>query len=401
MSLHRFLIASAGLCMAASTAAADDGVTDLSLDSSAAYRSAMISDATGHEVFTANADSEFSPRLTGWFQARYNLNGSDGYTFSDEDITNGFESTRTRLGAVGKIHERVRYAVWGEFSSNGGSFTLNDAWAEIQVTDNVAIRAGQFKPGYIREAGVSEIYQLAANRSVLEGFFTVGRTQGVQAAYTGDRFRASASFTDGANASNTAFTAVTEADYALTGRVEFLGAGEWGRFSDFTSWRGSDRAWLLGAAVHWQDGGETGATGGTTVDAEVLGATADFSFEADGWNLHAALVWQNSETALGDFDDMGILVQAGVFLTDIVELFGRWDVVLADSSRTADDDFHEFTLGINYYLIEQSHAAKLTFEAAYFPEATSTSPIIPSTATGVLASDEEQFNLRAQLQIVF
>lgn len=400
MNLHRLLIASAGLALTAAPAHASDDITDLSLDAGAAYRTSMISDASGHEGFNATLDSEFTPRLTGWFHTRYNLNSSDGYTFSDEDVTNGFEVTRARIGAVGKIHERVRYAVWGEFGSDG-DFALNDAWAEVQVSDRIAIRAGQYKPAYLREAGISEIRQLAANRSVFDGFFTIGRSQGVQAAFTGDKFRALASFSDGMNTVNTPFNAAIEADYALTGRVEYLGAGDWGRFADFTSWRGSDRAWLLGGALHWQNGGDTGAIGGTTADREILGATADFSFEGDGWNLHAAFAWQSTDSAVGDFDDMGVLVQGGVFLTDIVELFGRWDMVLADSSRVADDDFHEITVGINYYLIEQSHAAKLTFEAAYFPEAQSTSPVTSSTATGVLSSDDEQFNLRAQFQIVF
>ncbi len=361
--------------------------TDLSIDIENALHAEVVADASAHSSFAATTN-EFMPSVVGYTQFRYNANFSDGYTFSTEDMTTGFEFGTTRLGVTGKVHSRVSYTIIGEFARSGGGFTLVDGYADIELNDNWDLRAGQYTLGYTREQDLSRTRQLASERSVTNAFFSQGRTQGVALRYANDKLRGEASFSDGGNTTNTAFNAATEADYAFTGRLEYLGSGAWDQFADFTSWRGSDTAWMLGGAVHWQDGGETGATGGTTANTEIFGATADLSFEADGWNAFGAIIWQSMDSAAGDFDDFGVVVQGGVFLTDIVELFGRWDAVFADSSRTLDDDFHSVTVGVNYYLIENSHAAKLTFEGVYYPEAQSTSPVAASTAS-------------AQLQIVF
>ncbi|GJM18079.1 MAG: hypothetical protein DHS20C14_02920 [Phycisphaeraceae bacterium] len=399
MNLNTTMTTLGALVLAAGTALGAEP-TDLSIDVTNAYHNELSADASSHASFGTNV-SEYAPKVFGFFQARYQANFSDGYTFSTEDMTTGFEFGTTRLGVKGSIHPRVSYSVVGEFARSGGGFTLLDAYADIELNDDWDLRAGQFTLGYLREQNVSRSKQLTSERSVTNGFFSQGRAQAISLRYAKDKLRADIAFSDGGNTTNTAYNAATEADYAFSGRLEYLGAGNWDQFNDFTSWRGSDKAWMLGGAVHFQDGGSTGATGGSTASTQILGATADFSMEFDGANLYGAFIYQSMDGAAGDFDDFGVIVQGGYFFTDIVEAFARWDAVFADSNRTLNDDFHAVTAGINYYLIENSHAAKLTFEGSYYPEGQSTSPIAPSTATGVLGSTDEQFNLRAQLQIVF
>ncbi len=387
------------LALTAGTTIAGDP-TDLSLDVENALHAEVIADATVHSSFATNTN-EYAPTVFGFIQTRYNANFSDGYTFSTEDSTTGFELSRTRIGVKGSIHPRVSYKVEGDFRSSTGAFRLLDGYTDIELNDAWDLRIGQFAAPYTRERQVSSRRQVASDRSVTHRFFDGSRSQGVGVRYSSDKVRGFLTFSDGFGNANTAFNSAAEADYAVTGRLEYLGAGAWDAFRDFTSWRGSSTAWLLGGGVHWQDGGETGATGGTTANTEIFAATADLSMEFDGSNLFAGFYFQSMDSAAGDFDDMGAAIQGGMFVTDIVEVFGRWDALFADSSRTANDDFHTLTAGVNYYLIENSHAAKLTFEIAYHLDEQASTPVAASTGAGVLGSTDEQFNLRAQLNILF
>ena len=77
-----------------------------------------------------------------------------------------------------------------------------------------------------------------------------------------------------------------------------------------------------------------------------------------------------------------------------VEIFGRWDCTFLDEdllTSGADDTLNEFTLGANYFLY--GHNAKLTVDISYLPEG---SPVNAS-GIGALATDEDEFILRAQL----
>ena len=39
-------------------------------------------------------------------------------------------------------------------------------------------------------------------------------------------------------------------EWALTGRVEWLAAGNWDQFQDFSGWRGGEFGLLVGGAIH-------------------------------------------------------------------------------------------------------------------------------------------------------
>jgi len=386
-----FMVAGLGLAVNPALAA-----EELGLDASSVYAAELRADASVRGSLGADA-TEYAPKIFGYIQARYNLNTSDGYTGTTEDIYNGFEMGHTRLGVKGQIHSRVKYFFQGEFSSSGGGFTLLDGFATIDLNDDVQVLVGQTFLPYSRGFYTSPAYSLAVEKSVTTAFFPGNRAQGVMLTYNGDRFRGRVMFSDGDSTANTAYTSSSEADYAITGRVDWLAAGDWDQFNDFTSFRGSDFGALVGAGVHWQDGGNTGGT----TDMSLLAATADVGLEFDGANLFGAVHWQRMETTAGDYDDFGVVLQGGVFVSDIVELFARYDAIFADSDRPLNGDFNTVTAGLNYYLIPESHAAKLTFDVQYFLDDQASSPVSANTTLGVLGSTDEQYNLRAQLQVMF
>jgi hypothetical protein len=100
-------------------------------------------------------------------------------------------------------------------------------------------------------------------------------------------------------------------------------------------------------------------------------------------------------------------VQGGVFVTDRIELFARWDMLFPDDDLSPADHLRTLTFGGNHYFVAGSHAAKLTADVQLSLDdqdaltgLTRFAP--PSHTTGTLPSDEaDQWMVRLQMQLVF
>lgn len=400
-------------------------------DSSRAYAAELVSDAgarvslldggSGYDkggFMIGSADGNNSLYVFGSAQIRYYADFRDDNNGAIENFTHGFETRLTRLGVKGSVWDKAfTYQVRGEFGAEG-AFSLETAYAGYSWDNGFGILVGQLKHPLLRESMIDNEYQLAVERSVSESFFSGGYTQGLQFTYASDAFRMWTGFTDGANTANTNFGSAAEADYCLNFRGEFKAMGaDWGRFDDFTSWKSSeDMGILIGAAISWQD---TGETGGTNVDnVQSLTYTLDAQFEGQGWNAFASFVGVHgdSDVQTESTDDFGVVLQAGIFVTDQVELFGRWDSIFWDSARVDSNgdglkDAHFATAGVNYYLSPESHAAKISADVIYAFEATQDiDPTVDnnlpffdgSSNYGLLGQpDDGEFAIRTQLQVVF
>jgi len=418
----------------ASVAIAQDPTLDQSraelanMKADAANRTSLLAAGAeaGHDgkgFYMADGEN-FRLNVGGQIQFRYNMNfrDEDSAEGANDEFTHGFQTRRTKLEFWGNVinpnlHFKVvgafnrgdsdtdvsddTGASVGSFSSGGGDFVLEDAWVAYDFNENLTMSWGQFKVPFNREEMVSSKYQLAADRSTMNETFNADRTQGVALEWHNDNFRIIGGFTDGYRAVNSDFDSSSEADYALTGRIEYNTTGDWARYEDFTSWRSAENIGLLfGGAIHWQDGGETGGT----VDAELLGLTADVSVEGKGWNLFGSIIWTDTDSAgAADGDDWGFNLQGGVFVTNKDELFARWDMLFPNDDRAGDDEFTTITFGWNHYFVEESHAAKFTLDLLWYLEATTdTSIVSPSTGINLLPSDDDdQWGIRAQFQLLF
>ena len=72
------------------------------------------------------------------------------------------------------------------------------------------------------------------------------------------------------------------------------------------------------------------------------------------------------------------------------------------SHHPANDNFSRIRVGVNHYFLPESDAAKLSIDLSWFLDAQDKSIVPANTQTGLLASDKDsQFNLRAQIQLMF
>ncbi len=434
MSQTKSLVVLAGAALSLGGAAfAEQAAWSANVDEVRALVAEMMADAqtrssllqsgstAGHDgkFFLASTDGNFRLNVSGQMQFRYYASFLDDDTPGVDDLEFGFENRRTKLTFAGHIFDpNMFYEVTGAFNRNGGNFGLENAFFGYNWDNGFSARAGQFKLPFLREELVSSKYQLAVDRSVLNEEFNQDYSQGIELSYKQDWFGGYFAFSDGFGSRNTNFQA-DPADFALTGRVEILFAGDWKQFKDFTSPRGSEFAAMLGAAVHYEQAPD--------VDGNpkpwALPYTLDISVEGDGWNLFGAFVGQHSDNDLPggagvDADDFGFVVQGGVYLTEELELFGRYDILIPDDDRVgADDTFNTITAGINYYI--HGHAAKFTLDVAYYIDSTTMSSLGAmglvsgntdvngvatggNTGIGLLGSaDEGEFTIRAQFQLLF
>jgi hypothetical protein len=405
--------------------------------------------------YLADSGGNFRLNIRGLVQFRYVLNfqdEDDGEAFDefgdpidldDADFESGFQNARTRIGFDGYVIDpNLFYNVelLASDPATGGSFNLQRAYVGYRWDNGFHLKWGQFRLQFLREENVNPEYQLAGDRSLTNEVFAQGDVQGIELGYSAEDFRIYAAFTDGFNSANTDVGTNTmavaafdgagdlialspaignrftgEADIAITARGEIRFAGTWDQFEDFTSMPGSEYGVMLGIAGHYQwtdqDRVGGGAIGG---DASVFSWTADISVEGDGWNFFIAGMgsWSDLEdvtvnTATGDTSDLdpndyGLVIQGGIFIPETDwEFFARYDVTFFDDDERdlGEDTFNVITAGVNWYW--SGHAAKFTLDVQWFID--DDHPIFPggNSQINYFGPQDDEFNIRAQFQLMF
>ncbi|USN98453.1 MAG: hypothetical protein H6810_09790 [Phycisphaeraceae bacterium] len=410
------------------------------LAADAANRSSLLQGAgEGSGFSVTSGDGASTLNINALFQFRYvadfrdsSKTGPEG-VIGNSDFTHGFEIPRARMDFSGNlVNDQITYRIsadWGEQRDTTGANYFGVTWAYGQYAfesfDGAFIRWGQFKAPIFWEELVDPEFQLAGDRSAANLYFNQGYTQGIMFGYEADAWRGYFSVNDGVRTIGTNYNGAGEADIGLTARAEFKFAGDWSRFTDFTSWRNSDYAGKIGGAIHWETYGDTGPAGGASAHPAALASatggdlilyTIDAAVEGNGWNVSGAFMgsWSEPDGAGStSSSDFGANVQAGVFVTDQVELFGRWDAVFLDDNRfapasTIDQDLHFLTFGVNYYVIPESHAVKASLELLWaLNDNTAAFGILPGSggafnpASFLGQNDGDEVAVRGQVSVLF
>lgn len=379
------------------------------LDASLGLRERLLEDAAARDVLNAGSQA-LTITPSAMIQFRYVLDSQDQQD-SQEDLTLGFENTRTRIGLKGAMpDQKLSFFIWHGFTGTGASLLL-DAWTKWEVSDNLALRIGQFKLPVWQEWTVSETRLTGVERSVLDARFAQLYSQGVEATYTQDRVRLIAAFSDGLRSWNDSSLGHQA---GLSARVEALFRGAWSQRDDFQSFRDEDELLVVGLAAHTQDGGTLTGAGGSSIytnDTRITQFTADAQWGFGGWSLFAAVIANNEERPGGtEYDQLGAMIQAQAFVTDRTEIFARYewgdldgqaaDFATANPGATDNDELSIFTVGVNHFIA--GHAMKLTADAGFATD--EVSGAWGGSGRGWRGDDADagtQFVIRAQLQALF
>jgi len=337
--------------------------------------------------FLASPDGRFKLQLEGQLQFRFVLNRRKG---SGDSTQYGFENTRTKLTFRGHVFSPdTTYMIRGNFSreqltsgppsasiDHGGIFQLQDAWIQQQIDQQWSVRAGQFKLPFTREELVSSQYQLLVERSLVNISENLGRSQGIEINYFGDLFSMSVALSDGGHDQLGGFGTVATgqpenspalarlAEFAVTARAQWLVAGDWAQFTDFTSPPGEQFGMMLGVAGHYQKN-EYGIISFTRDEEYWYAYTVDASVEWGGINAFASFTHHYVDNAsIGIIEVYGAVVQAGMYVTPKLELFGRFEYgrFTVDTGLNFSN-LYLATVGFNYYI--DGHDIKFTTDIGF------------------------------------
>ena len=345
-------------------------VSDVLADAEA--RSALQdTDLTGgwhDDFFLQSADGNFRLEVSGQVQARYVWNRrqrSNGTL----DTRSGFTVRRAKIKIDGHlVSPDLGYTI-GMADSPARGFVLQSFNIRYRLSDTLMVLVGRARPPLLREEQTSSKRQLAAERSLVSRAFSQTRTVGIMLRYRDDVFRVSAGFMDASVANldpsvppEDLVGQLAPGDrWRVSARAEVLFTGRWKELADFTSFPGDTPTVALGLGVlfQWED-----LASGLPVplnDTNLLRWTADITVELGGSTFFAYVVGNTvDEKTKPVLHQFGAVVQAGVFVNDHWELFGRYE---AGDTDGVGEELSLLTVGANRYFSE--HALKWTMDVGY------------------------------------
>lgn len=367
----------------------------------------------GHDGSFYLSDPEANSRLniSGLMQFRYAYGHIEDEGSKD---TYGFYVPRARIWVQGKANDRLSYRIRMQFSGSqkvgfaeertiSGFAELDQAWIAYKLSERVTVRVGEQASEFSRENDLSPQDQLGVNASPTDTVFGLGGYQGIRLGYEGEEVRTYFTFSNGARNKNTMYDDPRNADYALTFKGDWLIEGKWSQFSDFTSRPGSETGVMVGAGVHWENGAQVGSP---TENLALLMAIGELSIEGSGWAAYAAVHYSRNtflSASNQELNDLGMVLQGSLYLSDSIEPYLRFDAVFPDSNRDSrNEEFKTLTGGFNYYPYPTTNDVKLSFDLMYMFDDEAGALVDPSANAGVLASDEDgQIAARAQITLRF
>lgn len=381
--------------------------------------------------FLASADGRFRLNIGALMQVRFLaniLNGTEGEVQGSDKTRYGFENTTTRFNLGGHVFSDTQFFMemgFGRldpygFSDDPQQFgtRLYEGWIKQRLTENIAVKAGIFKLPFTREFLVYEGLQLAVERSLIDWRFGLGRSQGVQLDMALGPVRTQVAFTNGSTAlfsirnreqvpPYAAYRPDTE--WSVTGRLEWLLAGEWEQFRQFTSPSHEEFGLMLGVAGTGQSQERDRST--DNPKNKLYGLTADASIDFGGASLFASMIWERQMDPGGDIDSLdywGLVAQGSMYVDPKWEVYARYEMggpfnqVLVDPEGTGLDTqgVSILTVGFNWYLDGQDVKFTTDFGVSFDP----ITGFMTVDQTGWRTDPENhhaQFLIRSQLQLMF
>jgi len=362
--------------------------------------SAFVAGYSKGKFLLQSADGKFVFHPSIQFQVRNATNYRDlGAGDDDEEIDNGWELRRVKLGFDGNaLTKDLTYNfVWA--TSTSGSVSLEDAWVRYKFAPALGFRVGQFKAPLNHEGLVSSKKLLAADRTYFEGVLFNGDAyvQGVSLIYDDKGpLRAEVAFTDGYAENNANFqepqNGGNDANFGFGGRAEYKVFGDWGAYEDFSALGAKQDTLVVGGGADITQNGDTNA----------IRYIADAQYEVTAGSLGGLGLFgqvgglTTSEGGAGDDNtNWGFSVQAGYLITDRWEPFARYDFLSFEAAAPGfEDEVHEITVGVNYYFV--GHNAKVTVDLNYLPNGAPTA----QSGLDILQSGENQVVIRGQFQLL-
>ena len=322
--------------------------------------------------FLASADGNYSMKINVLQQMRWTFNDRTGASENGLGNNNnwGFENKRSRLSFGGNMVDSTwtyklsyYFAYSNDVEFNGESPVLADAYVAKDLGDGLTLTVGQFKMPFSGEYGVDAGNLQFNDYSTISNLFAANYGQGVMIGYASDGFRINAAYVNVISEVNSEFDENSPAaEYAFTARAEIKASGTWEQFNDAQSFKGDEFGVLVGIGANWENANSTNNV--FNDDAQLFGATADVTMDFGGASVMGAFYWDNVDSDAGTSNPFGFTAQGGVFVSDDVEIIGRYEYGDLDTVGSGSD-FSALTLGANWYVAKNQAKLGVNFGYAF------------------------------------
>ncbi|MDG2053167.1 MAG: hypothetical protein P8J86_00515 [Phycisphaerales bacterium] len=321
-----------------------------------------------------SADNNWSLKINGLMQTRWVWNqradNGNNKNNNDDNFGNnaGFELARMALNFSGNVVDpswtynvRLQFGTYGgyggysTYEGDSGGYGGNIDWAYIDkdLGGGLSVRMGIQKTPLMREWQVNAENQLGIERSLVSYYFQDGVQNGLSLAWESDMFRIRAMYGNGDGQGSVQYDNYANSQPAFTARAEFLAGGTWDQFESFTSMPGDEAGILIGVAGSYENTKKRYDDDFKSSNSRKAQwrVTGDAQVDFGGATLAGSLTW--SEQRVKDNNDdkanpWGAVVQAGVFVTDDWEVYGRFQFL--DYDEDMYDDMYILAVGLNGYL---------------------------------------------------
>ncbi len=363
--------------------------------------------------FIASADGNFKLKVGALVQVRQ--------AYNYQPTTNRFNSIEAESSEYGTEVRRAELVFSGNvidpswtyrfkiaFNQNGATIqtdngsqvtsnapALDDAFVRKDFGNGWSLKSGQYKSNYNLEEWSSSSAMQLVERSVVNSYFKTDFIQGIELQYETDAWRVLVNYNDGGGNRNIgaigqntssalgATNSGNNTEWATAGRIDWKVAGKWAQFKEMMAFRGSDEALQIGAAYNWQRGGSQNVQNDAFIgnsDGMNFSYTADVAWRHNGASLFGAFLG-NAFYARPDgaaaVNSYGAVIQGGYFITDTLELVGRWEYLnvsggaidvtsvgaAGNASSINAQHFQIYSVGANYYLLKNQ--LKISADVGY------------------------------------
>jgi hypothetical protein len=341
---------------------------------------------TNERFVLQSEDGNFSLKPSLQWQLRHVVNLSDDG--DDWEADHGFEMRRVKFAFDGNaFSKKLTYFFLWTSAINGGNAYLEHAWVKYMFNETWGVRGGQIGNPVFKEQATSSKRSLAVDRSLANVLVTdthEAQTQAVSLLYQSKPLYVEWGYGDGFASNNTDWS--LPGDWNTFVRADYIFFGDIKQMLETCA--GGNKEAVLGI------GGGLDITDGP--DAVYYRHTADVQYEDCGkFGFYAAYLGNYQETyGGGSLYDFGFVAQAGVMVSEKWELFGRYGISFLDEVAGDEDTFNEFTVGANWFI--KGHSAKFTIDLTYLPDGSPSD----QKGIGIIASEEDQFVVRSQFQLL-
>ena len=351
------------------------------------------------QFYIRDKSGDYQLNLGAYTQFRWDMNHREDPPVGENQTETAFSIRRTRIFMTGRFTEEFDFHLRTNIDSQG-NVSLVNAWMQWNLSEGWTIRSGEIFLALSREDWMFGLDVLGAEYSPNDHTFGVGTSLGVQAHRQEEAHRFWLAVSNGASGGKSDITNSSTADYAVSGRFEWMPVGkDWSVWDDLVGRPGRAHAWMLGMGGIYQ------AARAGTMNVPEKGAliTADMSGNGDGWQTLVYATWRYIVPQSGpDYQNYGFLAQASWFFTQKNALYGRYDWVSPGNQPGNLENFNSLTLGLNILPFDFTNKYKLTVETSYVLDSISKTIVPTGAGLGYLPTvDGGQFLLRLQLQFGF